>query len=109
MVNRVSNVVKKEEDFDSFGLEKGQTVYWARVLENIGYFEIFELKIRTVDSDYFVGCDKDTKLAYMFNYPDLNEIIFTDRLEALNKINAFKEKFSKLHPRWHITIDEEED
>lgn len=42
-------------------------------------FDVCQLTIRTVKEDYFVGCDKVDKHAYLFNYSDLGEIVFHDR------------------------------
>ena len=65
-------------------LEKGQTVYYARVIENVGIYEVLELKIRTVADTYFVGTEKRSKHAYLLNNSYLNETVFTDRAMALN-------------------------
>ena len=64
-------------------LSIGETVYFARILESVGIYEILELKIRTVEDSFFVGTEKSTKHAYLFGYSYLNKTIFSDRRKAL--------------------------
>ena len=47
-------------------INKGQIVYYARILPSVDIFEILELKIRTVEDDYFVGTDNNTQQAFLF-------------------------------------------
>lgn len=67
-------------------------LYYARII-------LCQLIIRTVKEDYFVGCDKVDNHAYLFNYSDLEEVVFHDRKQALNKVLAAeannKKKISK--------------
>ena len=67
-------------------LSKGQVVYYARIIESVGIYEVLELKIRTVEDTYFVGTEKSTKHAYLFGFSYLNKLIFTDRKEALKLV-----------------------
>ena len=39
-------------------LKKGGIIYYARIMPNLGVFDVYELKIRTVADTYFVGTDK---------------------------------------------------
>jgi len=75
-------------------LEKGQIVYYARIVENVGIYEILELRLRTVEETYFVGTEKITKHAYLFGMNSLGESIFFDRQQAL-KIVKEAEKNKK--------------
>lgn len=63
-------------------------LYYARIIPTVGIFDVCQLIIRTVRKDYFVGCDKVDKHAYLFNYSDLGEVVFHDRKQALNKVLA---------------------
>ena len=73
-------------------------LYYARIIP-VGIFDVCQLIIRTVKEDYFVGCDKVDNHAYLFNYSDLEEVVFHDREQALNKVLAAeannKKKISK--------------
>ena len=65
-------------------VRKGMVLYYARILKAVGIYEVSELQIRTVESDYFVGVDKRDKHAYLFSYNNLNKLIFSDRQECLD-------------------------
>lgn len=69
-------------------MQKGDMIYWARIIPNIGYAEIFDLKIRTVQDDWCVGTDKTTKQAYFFKQS--SPVIFTERKDALDYLNKHK-------------------
>lgn len=60
-------------------------VYWARIIPKYSY-DLYELIIRTVKDDYFVGVDKRDKRAYLFSYSDINKTVFLNRNEALEYI-----------------------
>jgi len=75
-------------------LEKGQIVYYARIIENVGIYDVLELKIRTVADTYFVGTEKNSKHAYLLSNFYLNETVFYDRKQAL-KIVKEAEKNKK--------------
>ena len=64
------------------------------MIANADYFEVHELKIRTVTDDYFVGIDKEgTRQAYLFYFNDVNKIIFKDRKKAVKKINELRKVY----------------
>ena len=75
-------------------LEKGQIVYYARIIKNVGIYDVLELKIRTVADTYFVGTEKNSKHAYLLSNSYLNETVFYDRKQAL-KIVKEAEKNKK--------------
>lgn len=62
------------------------TMYYARIIPRVGIFDVCQLTIRTVKKDYFVGCDKSDKHAYLFNYSDLNKTVFHKRKDALDLV-----------------------
>ena len=82
-------------------MKTGDTVYYARILKNIMY-EICELKIRTVEEDYFAGTEKRTKQAFLFPMHALNDIVFYDRKLALDKVKKAEKKRTKFY------VEEEE-
>ena len=49
-------------------LKKKDIVYYARIIPNVGIYDLCELTIRTVEEDYFVGVDKQDKHAYLLNH-----------------------------------------
>ena len=75
-------------------INKGQIVYYARILPTVDIFEILELKIRTVEEFYFVGTDNNTQQAFLFSNKAINKTVFFERKDALieekNKKNIEK-------------------
>lgn len=65
---------------------KGDTVYWARIVPSCDLYEVEELKLRTVEDTYAVGIEKHTKQAFLFNYTDIDKCIFFDRISALRRV-----------------------
>lgn len=67
-------------------LNKGDKLFFARIIPKTGIYDVCELYIRTVEKTYFVGIDKRDKQAHIFGYNRLNEDIFENRQDALNKV-----------------------
>lgn len=66
-------------------LHKGDILYWARIIPNVGIYDVYELKIRTVEEKYFVGIEKREKHAYLFGNEKFGDVVFFDRNDALKK------------------------
>lgn len=64
------------------------TLYYARIIPTVGIFDVCQLIVRTVTDDYFVGCDKVDKHAYLLHFSDLNETVFRSRKQALELVLA---------------------
>lgn len=77
-------------------INKGEVWYYARALPT-GLFEVCELKINTVTTNYFTGVDKRDKRTYMFNYEDINHTVFHERAKALAVVNAKEEQYNTRH------------
>lgn len=67
-------------------LNKGDILYFSRIIPKTGIYDVYELYIRTVEETYFVGIDKKDKQAHIFGYDRINEDIFDNRKDALNKV-----------------------
>ena len=67
-------------------LNKGDILYFSRIIPKTGIYDVCELYIRTVEETYFVGIDKKDKQAHIFGYDRSNEDIFDNRKDALNKV-----------------------
>ena len=65
---------------------KGQIVYYARIIETAGIYEVLELKIRTIEETYFVGTEKNTKHAYLLSNSYLDKLVFKDRKRVLKLV-----------------------
>lgn len=67
-------------------LNKGDILYFSRIIPKTGIYDVCELYIRTVEETYFVGIDKKYKQAHIFGHDRINEDIFDNRKDALNKV-----------------------
>ena len=67
-------------------LNKGDILYFSRIIPKTGIYDVCELYIRTVEETYFVGIDKKDKQAHIFGYDRINEDIFDNRKDALNEV-----------------------
>lgn len=76
-------------------MNKGDTIYFARTHPEVGIYEVLELHVRTVAEQYFVGTDVKSSQAFLFNYEDLNKIVFYDRQKALELVLE-EEKHKKI-------------
>jgi hypothetical protein len=69
-------------------LKKKDIVYYARIMPSSGIYDVLELKVRTVEEDWFVGIEKRDKQAFLFADTDIDKIIFVDRNKALNLVKT---------------------
>lgn len=74
-------------------MTKGDVYYYARIHPATGIFEVDKLRIRTVEDTYFVGTEKRTKQAFLFNYDELEEVVFLDRTKALDLVKTAEAEF----------------
>ena len=66
--------------------KKKDVVYYTKIIPSCGIYDVYELKIRTVEDDWFVGIEKTDKQAHYFTKSDIGKTIFIDRNEALNVV-----------------------
>lgn len=74
----------------------GDTLYFARIIPTVGIYNVLDLKVRTVENDYFACIDKRDKNAFLFSYKDINNTIFQYRKDALFKVKEAEENKPKL-------------
>lgn len=67
-------------------LKKKEIVYYARIIPQSSIYDVYELIIRTVEDDWFVGIEKRDKQAYLFNDSDIGKVVFKNRKDALYKV-----------------------
>lgn len=95
--NQQSNKEQKPEKYPGFDFnnfyEKGQKIFYIRVIEKLGIKEFLELKIRTIYPKMMVACEE--KKATQCIGPDTKDMIFTDRFTALEVFNSIKVKSYK--------------
>lgn len=78
-------------------LNKKDVVYHTRIFPTLGIYDLDELKVRTVEDDWFVAIEKSTRRAYLFSYDSINKTIFLDRKDALNKVKEAEANKHKYH------------
>lgn len=67
-------------------MKKGEIYYYARIIPNSGIYDLLEVKIRSVYETYFVGIERRNKQAFLFNYSDIDKILFVNRKIALKTV-----------------------
>ena len=65
---------------------KGDKIYYARIIPNVGIYEVYDLKVRMVDVDWFSATEKRTHKAFIFSNKDIDKTVFTDREKALGLV-----------------------
>ena len=73
------------KETDTKCIKLNDIVYYERIMPKLGIFDVYDLKVRTVEDTYFVAIDKRDKKSYLFNFTDINKTVFANREEALNK------------------------
>lgn len=74
----------------------GDTLYFARIIPTVGIYNVLDLKVRTVENDYFACIDKRDKNAFLFSYKDIDKTVFKYRKDALLKVKEAEENKPKL-------------
>lgn len=67
-------------------IQKKTMLYYARIHENTGLYEVCTLSVRSVFETYFAAIDKSDKHVYLFSYTDIGKLLFFDRDKALRKV-----------------------
>lgn len=67
-------------------LKKKDVVYYTKIIPSCGIYDVYELRIRTVEDNWFVGIEQTDKQAHYFTKSDIGKTIFIDRNEALNVV-----------------------
>ena len=78
-------------------LKRKDIVYYTRILPASGIYDVLELKLRTVENDWFVGIEKRDKQAFLFHDKDINKTIFTNRKDALNVVQEAEKRKRNIH------------
>lgn len=74
-------------------IKKKDILYYAQILPNVGIYNVCEMIVCTLYEYYFACMDKREKKRYLFNYSDIDRILFANRLEALTLVtDAEKDK-----------------
>ena len=66
-------------------IRKNDIVYYARIMPKLDVYDVYDLKVRTVEDTYFSTIDKKDKKSYLFSYNDIGKTVFINREEAVDK------------------------
>ena len=83
MNNNIDNKYDNESEQSAIAI--GNIVYYARIMPKLDVYDVYELKVRTVEDTYFSTIDKKDKKSYLFSYNDIGKTVFINREEAVNK------------------------
>ena len=84
-------------------MQVGDRIYYAR--KRFNKYDVLDLKVRTVEENYFVGSEESTKQAFLFHYNDLDDVVFIHRTDALKEA---KEREKHMVKRNYTEVDYEE-
>ena len=65
-------------------IRKNDIVYYARIMPKLDVYDVYDLKVRTVENTYFSTIDKKDKKSYLFSYNDIGKTVFINREEAVD-------------------------
>ena len=73
-------------------IQKGDSLYFARMLPSFNYYEIHNVVLVTKQSDYCTVCETKTKQSFIFNLKNMYEQLYVDKDEALEYLKGMKKK-----------------
>ena len=76
---------KYDNESEQLTINIGDTLYYARIMPKLDVYDVYDLKVRTVEDTYFSTIDKRDKKSYLFSYNDIGKTVFINREEAVNK------------------------
>ena len=76
-------------------LHKGRVFYYAQIMPTIPQFEVVECRVRTITETYFVGIEKRTEHAMLFDNVRLGKDVFLDREECLKMVSDAEYEYFK--------------
>ena len=77
-------------------LTNGDIVYYARIMPNLGIFDVYDIKIRTVADTWFSGVEKRDKKVFLFPYSAIDEYVFLNRKDAVDVATNAEENNKKV-------------
>ena len=77
-------------------LTKGDIVYYTRIMPNLGIFDVYDIKIRTIADTWFSGVEKRDKKVFLFPYSAIDEYVFLNRKDAVDMATNAEENNKKV-------------
>ena len=73
-------------------VQKGDALYFARVMPMFGYYEIHDVVAVSICHDYCTVCETKTKQTFLLLAKDIESKLYIDREEALTFLKEEKKK-----------------
>ena len=83
MNNNIDNKYDNESEQSAIAI--GNIVYYARIMPKLDVYDVYELRVRTVEDTYFSTIDKKDKNSYLFSYNDIGKTVFFNWQEDVDK------------------------
>lgn len=74
-------------------MDKGDVIYYARIVPQVGLYETLRLNVRTVSDDWFVAFNTKSTQSFLFVMKDRDRVWSTDMKWADDLVKAAKEKY----------------
>lgn len=76
-------------------LKKNDIVYYVRALKSADCYDLLELKVVNVYSEYCSDTESKSKQTFIFNRTKAEELLYTDRKKALHDLKELEKKGKK--------------
>lgn len=83
----MSNVIYDE-------LEKGDIVFYARILPKNNYYKVMDLRIVSIHQNYCTATDLKSKQTYPFDREVAEQVLFFNKKDALDYLNRRRIKIN---------------
>lgn len=82
-------------DLDYEKLKRGDIVHYVRVLYSADCYDLLELKVVNVYSEYCSATESKSKQTFIFNRSKAEELLYIDRKKALHDLKELQKKGKK--------------
>lgn len=76
-------------------LKKNDVVYYVRALKNADCYDLLELKVVNVYSEYCSATESKSKQTFIFNRSKAEELLYVDRKKGLHDLKELEKKGKK--------------
>ena len=92
-------------------IQKGDSLYFARIMPSFGYYEIHDVVLVTKYDDHCSVCELKTKQSFIFNLKTLQDQLYVDREEASTYLKDMKKKYKdvKVYAKTKDVVAESEE
>lgn len=73
-------------------LKKNDIIYYVRALKSVDYYELLELKVVNIYSDYCTATESKTKQTFLFTKTHAEKVLYIDRKKALHDLKELEKK-----------------